>query len=135
MEQTQVLGAQAGVKQKDPVVKTLLRVFWILLIVTIVEVAFAFLHYFTHFPPRALLNAIFIGLTVVKAFFIVAEFMHLRHELKNLIWSILVPLIFIFWAITAFLADGNSWKHMKHDQQNIEMSTPWENVQHETHKF
>lgn|SRR5690242_17972558 len=132
MEQTQVLEVQTATKQRDPVVKTLMRVFWLLLIVTIVEVAFAFLHYFTGFPPRGLLNAIFIGLTVVKAFFIVAEFMHLRHELKNLIWSILVPLIFIFWAITAFLADGSSWKHMKHDEPNVEQLSPWENTTHET---
>jgi cytochrome c oxidase subunit 4 len=116
---------------KDPVVRTLLRVFWILLIVTIVEVGFAFLHYFTDFPPRPLLNAIFIGLTIVKAFFIVAEFMHLRHELKNLVFSILLPLLFIIWGITAFLADGNSWKHMKQNTPTIERTAPWREVTHQ----
>lgn len=116
---------------KDPVVRTLVRVFWILLIVTIVEVCFAFLHYFTNFPPRPLLDSIFIGLTVVKAFFIVAEFMHLRHEIKNLIFSILVPLLFIFWAITAFLADGNSWKNMRTNTPVIEHKTPWMEPTHQ----
>ncbi|GAA4301428.1 cytochrome C oxidase subunit IV family protein [Compostibacter hankyongensis] len=133
MENTQALEAHAPVQEgKDPVVKRLLRVFWILLIVTIIEVGFAFLHYFTKFPPRALLNAIFIGLTVVKAFYIMGEFMHLRHEVKNLIWTILIPLLLLVWAIVAFLADGNSWKNMK-KSQNIEATSSWEQVQHEQH--
>src|SRR5690242_11040080 len=124
MDNTQALEAQPTTKGKDPTLRSLLRVFWILLAVTLVEVGFAFLHYFTHFPPRAMLNAIFIGLTVVKAFYIVAEFMHLKHEVRNLILTILVPLIFIIGAIIAFLADGSAWKHMKHES-NIEMTTPW----------
>ena len=132
MEQIQVLQEQPR-GLKDPVVKTLIRVFWILLCVTIVEVGFAFLHYFTNFPPRVLLNAIFISLTVVKAFFIVAEFMHLRHEFKNLIFSVLVPLLFIIWGITAFLADGNSWKHMRNDTPVIEHLSPWRNDNSASH--
>src|SRR5690606_21119905 len=86
-----------------------------LLGVTIVEVALAFLHLETGFPSRLVLNAIFIGLTIVKAFFIVAEFMHLRHEIKNLILTILIPLMLFVWFIIAFLADGDSWKNMRKD--------------------
>lgn len=127
MEQTHTMDTRQEVQGgKDPVVKSLMRVFWILLAVTLVEVCFAFLHYFTGMPPRGLLNAIFICLTVVKAFYIVAEFMHLRHEVKTLMMSILIPLFFIIWAVVAFLVDGNSWKHMRQDRPSIEASATWE---------
>ncbi len=123
--------AQGG---KDPVVKSLMRVFWILLFITLGEIGLAFLHYFTGFPNRGLLNAVFIGLTVVKAFYIVGEFMHLRHEVKTLVWTILLPLLFIFWGIVAFLWDGNSWKNMRHHERDvIEASAPWEKVSGQKH--
>jgi cytochrome c oxidase subunit IV len=119
---------------KDPVVKTLIKVFWILLVVTIVEIALALLHFETGFLPRPILNTVFIGLTIVKAVYIVGEFMHLRHELKNLIWMILIPLIFLFWAIAAVLYEGSATKTARHnDRQVTETSVPWENVTHETH--
>ncbi|MHB1920749.1 MAG: cytochrome C oxidase subunit IV family protein [Chitinophagaceae bacterium] len=108
----------------DSTVKSIWRVFWILLIVTSVEVGFAFLHYFTEFPPRMLLNTIFLSLTMVKAFYIVAEFMHLRHEIKNLILSVMVPLILFIWFIVAFLSDGNSWKNMKMHDSYYEQVDP-----------
>lgn len=53
-----------------------------------------------------LLTAIFVGLTLVKAFYIIAEFMHLKYETKTLIWSIILPLIFVVWLITALLSEG-----------------------------
>jgi cytochrome c oxidase subunit IV len=80
-----------------------------------VEVALAFLHLETGFPSRLVLNAIYVSLTMVKAFFIVAEFMHLRHEIKNLILTIMIPLMLFVWFIIAFLADGDSWKNMRKD--------------------
>lgn len=105
-------------------VKTVWRVFWILLGVTCFEIGIAFLHYATFFPPRAVLNAIFLTLTLVKAFFIVAEFMHLKHEIKNLILVILIPLCLFIWFITAFLADGASWKNRKEEVNRVEVTQP-----------
>ena len=67
--------------------------------------ALEFLLAFT-MPRGTLLVAIFIGLTIVKAFYIVAEFMHLRHEVKSLIWSIMIPTIFVIWLIIALLMEG-----------------------------
>jgi len=52
--------------------------------------------------------SIFLGLTVLKAFYIVGEFMHLKNEVKVLIWSILVPTIFVMWFIVAMMVEGNS---------------------------
>jgi cytochrome c oxidase subunit IV len=36
-----------------------------------------------------------VSLTIVKAFYIVAEFMHLKYEAKALIISILLPILFL----------------------------------------
>ncbi|NSL89171.1 cytochrome C oxidase subunit IV family protein [Chitinophaga solisilvae] len=99
----------------DSSTKKIWKTFWILLGVTMVEVGLAFLHLETGFPSRVLLNAIFVGLTVVKAFYIVAEFMHLGSEIKNLIYTILLPLLLFVWFIIAFLYEGNSWKNMIKD--------------------
>ena len=50
--------------------------------------------------------AIFILMTIVKAFYIVAEFMHLKYEVKVLVWSILIPTVFIIWMLIAFIYEG-----------------------------
>jgi cytochrome c oxidase subunit 4 len=45
----------------------------------------------------------FILMTIVKAAYIVGEFMHLRYEVKVLIWSILIPMVFVVWMLVAFV--------------------------------
>ncbi|RTQ50075.1 hypothetical protein EJV47_10565 [Hymenobacter gummosus] len=69
--------------------------------------AFEFLLAFT-MDAGSLRNAIFIILTIFKAFFIVAEFMHLRHETKSLIWTILVPMALLIWLLVALIAEGSA---------------------------
>lgn len=60
-----------------------------------------------------------------KAFYIVAYFMHLKHELRNLISTIVAPLALFIWFIIAFLYDGDSYKNynMNHDAFKKERST------------
>lgn len=70
-------------------------------IITAIEFAIAFTMH--HGPLK---TAIFVGLTIVKAAYIVGEFMHLRYEVKVLFWSILIPLIFIGWMLVAFVYEG-----------------------------
>jgi cytochrome c oxidase subunit IV len=55
-----------------------------------------------------LLTSIFVILTFVKTFYIVGEFMHLKHEAKVLIWSIILPMSFVVWLITALCVEGNA---------------------------
>lgn len=50
--------------------------------------------------------SIFVLLTFVKTFYIVGEFMHLKYETKMLIWSIVMPVLFIVWLIVALLTEG-----------------------------
>jgi cytochrome c oxidase subunit IV len=52
-------------------------------------------------------------LSLAKAFYIVGIFMHLGDELKNMIMTIVVPLLLFIWFIAAFLWDGNSWKVLR----------------------
>ncbi len=52
--------------------------------------------------------SLFIGLTIVKAFYIVSEFMHLKYEAKVLIWSVLIPTTFIIWLLIAMLIEGEA---------------------------
>lgn len=54
-------------------------------------------------------------LMLAKAFYIVAYFMHLKHELKNLIMTIIIPLGLFIWFICAFLSDGNSYKNLRNN--------------------
>jgi cytochrome c oxidase subunit IV len=49
----------------------------------------------TQFLGTKLLNHIFIILTLVKAGYIVLQFMHLGHEKKSLKWTILLPAIIL----------------------------------------
>ena len=86
------------------------KVFWILLIVTTVEVALGIIKpsfLMGNFLGTSLLNVIFIVLTLVKALYIVAEFMHLKYERKNFIWTISLPaLILIPYLTFIILTEG-----------------------------
>ncbi|MGE0590429.1 MAG: cytochrome C oxidase subunit IV family protein [Cyclobacteriaceae bacterium] len=82
-------------------IKKLWTVAGILLFVTIIEFIIAFT-----MGHGTLKTAIFVGLTIVKAAYIVGEFMHLRYEVKVLLWSILIPMIFVVWMLVAFVYEG-----------------------------
>ena len=93
--------------------KAIWRTFWILLVITIFELILAILHYKTEFPPKLLLNGVFAILTLAKAFYIIAEFMHLRHEIRNMILTLGIPALLFIWFLSAFLWDGNSYKNLR----------------------
>lgn len=104
--------------------KAIWRTFWILLIITVAELILAILYYETDFLPKHFLNGIFVIGTLAKAFFIIAEFMHLGHEIKNLILSLAMPALLFIWFIIAFLWDGNSYKNLRnnYDRHHAEQS-------------
>ncbi|HCL05562.1 MAG TPA: hypothetical protein DHW64_06190 [Chitinophagaceae bacterium] len=62
---------------------------------------------------RLAIKGAIIILMLAKAFYIVGYFMHLKHEIKNLIMTIVVPLALFIWFIIAFLADGNSFRNLR----------------------
>ena len=84
-------------------IKKLWRVAGILGLITGIEFAVAFL------VPHEFSNTrvwLFIAMTIVKAAYIVGEFMHLRHEAKVLIWAILIPMTFVVWLLIALVYEG-----------------------------
>lgn len=86
------------------------KVFWILLVVTVIEVVLGM--YFSNAMPKPLLAFFFLALTLFKAGYIVAIFMHLGDEVKSFLITVLIPLTLFIWFIIAFLADGGFWLHM-----------------------
>ena len=83
-------------------IKKIWKIAAILLIVTLIEYVFAF-----NMERGVLLYSIFIGLTLVKAGYIMMEFMHLKDEAKVLVWSIMLPLIFLIWLVIALMREGS----------------------------
>jgi cytochrome c oxidase subunit 4 len=84
-------------------IKKLWTVAGILGLITAIEFAVAFLVPHEFEGTRVWL---FIAMTIVKAAYIVGEFMHLRHEAKVLIWAILIPMIFVVWLLIALVYEG-----------------------------
>lgn len=91
-------------------VKRIWKVFWILLVVTVIEVFIGMK--LSHSMPKGAVAFIFLALTLFKAGYIVAIFMHLGDEKRNFMTLVLVPLVLFVWFIIAFLADGGFWLHI-----------------------
>lgn len=91
--------------------KEIWKTFWILLGLTIVELIFGYILIGVESPGLRLgIKGVIIILMLAKAFYIVAYFMHLKSEIRNLIITIIVPLALLIWAIIAFLYDGHSFR-------------------------
>lgn len=99
--------------------KRIWKTFWILSVITIIELGIGLTIYNIHKEPNpnATLVMAFKGmvciLTLAKAYYIVSVFMHLGDEIRNMIMTVVVPLLLFVWFITAFLWDGNAWKHLR----------------------
>jgi len=110
---------------KKRIVKTTV----LLSVITIIELAIGYLLYATDFSE--LVDIMFKGAVIIlsfaKAFYIVSIFMHLGDEIRNLIMTIVVPLLLFVWFIIAFLWDGNSWKNLRNQY------APKTEVKHEKH--
>ena len=111
MENTHA-GAVNAVHDNPGGTKEIWRTFWILLVLTIVELILGYtLIGVENSGLRLGLKGAIIILMLAKAFYIVAYFMHLKSEIRNLVMTILVPLALLIWAIIAFLYEGNSYRN------------------------
>ena len=93
--------------------KRIWKTFWILLIITVIELALGFFMYLVPDLPsfvNLFLKGVIVILSLAKAFYIVGVFMHLGDEIRNMIMTIVVPLMLFVWFIGAFLWDGNSYR-------------------------
>ena len=91
----------------------------LLSVITIIELAFGLIIYTFHKSDvnREALILAFKGvvciLTLAKAYYIVSVFMHLGDEIRNMIMTIVVPLMLFIWFIIAFIYEGNSYKNLR----------------------
>lgn len=88
------------------------KTFWLLLVITVIELGLGLLMYATDFPDWVdlFIKGVVVILSLAKAFYIVSIFMHLGDEIRNFIMTIIVPLFLFVWFIAAFLWDGNSYR-------------------------
>lgn len=104
--------------------------FMLLGFITIIEVAIALVgkgHIIegVYFPTWVMYVAM-IGLSLYKAYFIIGEFMHMKHETRGLAMTVLLPTLLLIWAVIAFLHEGNSWgerRNLIKDKDKREVKT------------
>ena len=97
-------GHSSEVQPRDPAkVKQILMVTLYLGVLTAIEFVLAFT-----MERGILLTTIFVLMTLVKTFYIVGEFLHLKYEVKILKWAIILPVMFILWLILSQLMEANA---------------------------
>jgi cytochrome c oxidase subunit IV len=107
------------------------KTFWVLSLLTVIELALGYFLYYKHgglsYGFTLSTKLVIAALTLAKAYYIVSIFMHLGDEIRNMIMTIVVPLMLFIWFIAAFLWDGNAWKNLRNTNAG---SHPAETEQH-----
>jgi hypothetical protein len=99
-------------------VKKIWKAFWILAVLTVIELALGLTIYFLEMGVVSYWVILFIKgvitiLTFAKAFYIISIFMHVGDEVRTMMLSLAIPATLFIWFITAFLWDGNSFKNLR----------------------
>lgn len=106
-------------EQRSDTVRRIWKTTIILSVITLIELALGFGiakdWYGTSHTVILFIKGVICILSLAKAFYIVSIFMHLGDEIRNLIMTIVVPLILFIWFLTAFLWDGDSWRNLRRD--------------------
>ena len=92
--------------------KRIWKIFWVLTAITCVEFIIALLispYLVRHGISTAFVNPAYIVLTLFKAYFIVAYFMHLKFEKVGLALAIIVPILFIIGLILVLTNESHYW--------------------------
>ncbi|MDF1695049.1 MAG: cytochrome C oxidase subunit IV family protein [Saprospiraceae bacterium] len=61
----------------------------------------------------ALLGGIMIIMSIVKAYLIIFEFMHMKYEIPGLVKSVLLPTLLLVWGAIAFTWEGAYWHNTR----------------------
>ena len=103
-----------ALEHHQSITKEIRNVTIILSVLTLIELGLGFgLMKIEVMGFRLMVKGVIVILMLAKAFYIVGYFMHLKHEIRNMIMTIVVPLLLFIWFITAFLYDGNSFRNLK----------------------
>ncbi|MFO0415178.1 MAG: cytochrome C oxidase subunit IV family protein [Bacteroidota bacterium] len=121
----QTFGGEVSIPHEAPTEESKKRIFKttiLLSVITMIELGIGYLLYATDFSELVVLmfKGTVIILSFAKAFYIVSIFMHLGDEVRNLIMTIIVPLLLFVWFIIAFLWDGDSWKNLRNEYKPLD---------------
>jgi cytochrome c oxidase subunit IV len=111
-------------------VKKIWKAFWVLLILTILELACGLIIYFIDLGPDPneslvlVIKGVICIFTLAKAFYIISIFMHLGDEIRTMIMSVALPALLFVWFIIAFLSDGASFKNLRNTDAGIRKYHP-----------
>ena len=121
----------------EEVIKKIIKTTVILSVITIIELGLGLTMYALPLAAglKLFIKGVIVILSLAKAFYIVGIFMHLGDELKNLIMTIIVPLLLFVWFIAAFLWEGDSWKNLRNTRGKsqpavVEQAAPAEEGHH-----
>jgi cytochrome c oxidase subunit 4 len=93
--------------------KKIWQVFFVLLGITVVEFIIALWLVPSGIIPLSFANPLYIALTLWKAFWIVAYFMHLKFEKPGLMYSLGIPVIFIIGLILVLTNESHHWVDLR----------------------
>jgi cytochrome c oxidase subunit 4 len=93
--------------------KKIWQIFFVLLGITVIEFIIAL-----YLVPHDIMsyhaaNPVYIVLTLAKAFFIVAYFMHLKFEKVAMVYTIIVPILFIIGLILVLTNESHHWVDLR----------------------
>lgn len=100
-------------------VKRIWKAFWVLLVLTILELVLGLTIYFIEKNPDysnflvLFIKGVICVFTLAKAFYIISIFMHLGDEVRTMILTIGIPMALFVWFITAFIGDGASYRNLR----------------------
>ena len=110
--------------------KRLMNVFWLLLVVTFIELGVGFIWPTLHAAgiSKTWLMIVFVGFTVLKAGYIIMSFMHLGDENKWMRWTILGPYcMFVVYLIYMVTVQEGAYSGMEGHRDLLD---PVKQVQH-----
>jgi cytochrome c oxidase subunit 4 len=93
--------------------KKIVRIFLVLLGITVIEFIIALWLVPSGYIPLHWANPVYIVLTLFKAFYIVAYFMHLKFERIGLALCIIVPILFIIGLILVLTNESHYWVDLR----------------------
>lgn len=86
--------------------KTIWNIFWVLLGITTIEVMLG-IFWKSWGLNWSMIKTTFIVLTVLKAYYIVAYYMHMRDEVKSFIYTVIVPYsIFVIYLLLILINEA-----------------------------
>jgi cytochrome c oxidase subunit IV len=91
------------------------KIISVLAVITVAEVIFALLGKGYIVPgfhiPGGIVGFVMIAMSILKAYLIIYEFMHMKYEVPGLVKTVLLPTLLLVWAIIAFTMEGSYWQN------------------------